>query len=695
MEFCGHGGRYYWLGGNEAKHFYLQGALFSFGTIIMDPNQRPKRPPPDPHFESLHGHPLSYARSIQSFLQTYDPQPVPSIMNSLADSSGFSHPTVPNVVDFTEGKAPAGEMPPPPTPGLPSGFQTPCEGTCSITNCESGCNPSVIDSGTCSLSQCNNLEQCTSEECCKEPACLAHDSVPATRRESIDFSAEDQYASPSQHQFVNSGSVFPAYDNLAGFDIIDDDPVQCHWLLPDQECDITALTKDALSQHVFQDHIQPEVSLTCGWSDCEEQIDAQQLTDHLWNSHHPEQHVPESYVCLWDRCMEIFTDAEQLEMHMEFAHTHMESIDCRWGGCGTITTNSAELQSHVNQEHLHLHIQPAFSSSDLDMGSSDRRGSLSSKQPRYWSPEKDDLLMRVRAQNLTFPQIASQYFPDKSAQACQIHYAKLWNQQQQYAPQDIEESTPLLTYSPLPSSSYTTSPYEPQYPLIDPLSQTSPAFFSNHSSLLILDHPSTQPDHECMWITDDATETHCGARFGDPNELQTHVETSHYPLSDDRKRRPSTHWVCKWMGCARKGETRLTREKLKKHLYTHTGFFSFSCRHCGKKFRDKTKLADHERTHTKEKPHKCDVCEMAFTSRDGLSTHSRIHTGEKPLECGKCSYTCSDSSNMTKHRRSHEPPLYNCPTCGKKFCRADSRDRHMRLHEEGVAGRKRVHGEVA
>lgn len=661
----------------------------------MDPNQRPKRPAPDPHFERLHGPPLSYARSIQSILQTYDPQPAPTIMDFPAEASGFSHPTVPNVVDFTKGKAPARDMPPPPTPGLLSDFQTPCEGTCSVTNCESGCNPSVVGSGTCSLSQCNNSDQCTSEECCREPACLDHESVPTTRRESIDFSAEDQYASSSQHQFASSSAVFPAYENLPGFDNTNHDPMQCHWLLPDQQCDITAPTKDALSQHVFHDHIQPETSLACGWSDCDEQIDAQQLTTHLWNSHHPEQHVPDSYVCLWDGCMEMFSDAEQLETHMEVAHTQMESIDCRWGGCGTITTNSAELQSHVNREHLHLHIQPAFSSSNLEMGPSDRRTSLPSKHPLYWSQENDDLLMRVRAQNLTFKQIASQYFPDKSAQACQVHYAVLWNRQQQSVPQSTEQSTPLLSYSPLPPSSYATSPYEPHHPLVDPpLMQTSTALLSKHSTQPVLDHPPTQGNHECMWITDDATESLCGARFENPNELQAHVESFHYPLSDDRRRRPASHWVCKWMGCARKGETRGTRDKLKKHIYTHTGYYSFSCRHCGKRFRDNTKLADHERTHTKEKPHKCDVCEMAFASRDGLATHNRIHTGEKPLECGKCSYTCSDSSNMTKHRKSHEPPLYSCPTCGKQFCRADSRDRHMRIHEKATAGRKRVHGEV-
>ncbi len=543
----------------------------------MDPNQRPKQNAPDPHFERLHGPPLNYARSIQSFLQIYNPKPTPTIMDFPAEASKFSHPTVPNAIDFTKGKEPAWDMPPPPTPGLLSGFQTPCEGTCSVTNCESGCNPSVVGSGTCSLSQCNNLDQCTSEECCKEPACLEHESVPTTRRESFDFSAEDQHASSSQHQFANSSAVFPAYDNLPGFDDIDDDPAQCHWLLPDQECDTTAPTKDALSQHVFQDHIQPESSLTCGWSDCEEQINAQQFADHLWNSHHPEQHLPVSYVCLWDHCGESFSDAEQLETHMEVAHTHMESIDCRWGGCDTITTNSAELQSHVNKEHLHLNIQPAFPSSNLEMGLPDHSDSLPSKNPYYWSPENDNLLERVRAQNLTFPQIASQYFPNKSAQACQRRYAFLYNKQQQSAPQSTVQSTPLLSYSPLPPSSYATSPYEPQYPLVDPSSSQTPlALPSNHSSQPVLDPPSTQGNHECMWITDDATESLCGAHFGGPNELQAHVESFHYPLADSRQRLPQGSWVCRWMGCKRRAEKRMSREKLKKHIYTHTGCKSIS-----------------------------------------------------------------------------------------------------------------------
>ena len=554
----------------------------------MDSNQPHKRPAPDPHFERLHGPPLYYALAIQSFLQSHHPQPSP-IMGSPAEVSRFSRPTVPSVADFTKGKASATEMPPPPTTSFQSGFQTSCQGTCSVTNCESGCKPSVSDFGTCSLSQCNNLEECTSEECCRESACLDHISIPTSRRQSIDLGAEDQYASSSHNQFANDDTIFPAYDFLPGFDDIDDHSVQCHWLLPDQECAITAPTKDALSQHVLHDHIQTETSLTCEWSDCEEQVNAQQLTGHLWHSHHPEQSVPESYICLWHGCKETFPDDAQLEKHMEVAHTHMENIDCRWGGCGTITTNPTELQSHVNQEHLHLDIPPGPPSS---AGPSSRFSSLQPRNPCFWSPENDDLLLSARAKRLTFKQISSQYFPDRSAVACKMRFTRIYNKEQHCVSQSTENSTSTLAYSPLPpspyatspyaTSPYATSPYEPTYPLVDPsLSQASPAILSNRSTDLILDVPPTGGNYACMWVTDNSTETICGASFAHPNEVQSHIESSHYPFSDERKRRPVSHWVCNWIGCIRRGETRGTRDKLKKHIFTHTKCkLSFMTREC-------------------------------------------------------------------------------------------------------------------
>ena len=543
----------------------------------MDNNEGSEQRAPDSNFERLHGHPMRYAPPMQSSLQIYNPQPVP-LIDFPAVASDFSHPTVPDAADFAKGKAAVSTMPPPPTPGFLSGSEIPCESTCSTVNCEWGCNPSVLGSETCSLSQCYNIDQCTSDECCRELICLDHTSIPTTRRESIDTSAEDQYASSYQHQLANSGTVFPAYGNLPGFDNISNDPLQCHWLLPNQGYDITAPTNDALSKYVSHDHIQPETSQMHGWSDCEEQIIPQQLTHYSWNSHDPEEHAPDSYFCLWDGCMETFSDAEQLTTHIEAAHTtQMESIDCRWGGCGTITMDSAALQRHVNKEHLHLHIQMPSASPTLELGLSDSPGSQRPKNPRFWTPEDDELLIRVRAQNLTFPQIASQYFPHKSAQACQFRYARLYNQQEQSDPQPAKQSTPLLSYTPLQPDSYATSPYESHQSLVDPLFfQTTPAIFPNHSSQLVLDDSLVQGNYQCMWITDDTTETLCEARFENPNELQAHVESSHYPLCEQRKRRPVSEWVCKWVGCARNRESRGSRIKLRKHICTHTGCKSTS-----------------------------------------------------------------------------------------------------------------------
>ena len=553
---------------HSQQYLYSQVALFASGTTIMDTNQRPERPEPDPHFERLHGPPLSYARSIQSFLQAYDPQPAPGLRGFSAETSGYSRPTLPNAIDFTKGKAPASTVPPPPTASFLSGFQTPYESACSIVNCESGCNPSVVGSGTCSMSQCNNLNQCTSEECCREPACLDHSSLPTTRRESIDVSVWNQFASsPSQHQVANSGVVSPAYDNLPGFDNTAYDSLQCHWLLPDQECEIAAPTNDALSKHVYHDHIEPETSIGYGSSEWVGPLNAHQP---MWNSDYPERHAPDSYVCLWDACMDRFSDTEQLKTHMEAVHTQMESIDCRWGGCGCIIANSAELQSHVEKEHLHLHTQQAGSSSDLGTNLSENRSSKRRNHPLYWTPEMDDLLLRVRAQNLSYPQIASQFFPDKSAKALQCRYIRLYDQRQQSDPQPTVQSAPFSSYTPLQPASPYTGPYESPNPSVVPSSiQVSPVILSQPSSQLVVGRPQTQGDHVCMWITGNETEMLCGTRFGNSNALQAHVESTHCPST--RKRKPKSHWVCKWSGCVMKGITRESRDKLWKHICSHTG----------------------------------------------------------------------------------------------------------------------------
>lgn len=45
-----------------------------------------------------------------------------------------------------------------------------------------------------------------------------------------------------------------------------------------------------------------------------------------------------------------------------------------------------------------------------------------------WSPEKDELLMRARQQGLNWQPIATQHFPDKTANACRKRHERLMEQ---------------------------------------------------------------------------------------------------------------------------------------------------------------------------------------------------------------------------------------------------------------------------
>ncbi|PWN49909.1 hypothetical protein IE53DRAFT_387843 [Violaceomyces palustris] len=180
--------------------------------------------------------------------------------------------------------------------------------------------------------------------------------------------------------------------------------------------------------------------------------------------------------------------------------------------------------------------------------------------------------------------------------------------------------------------------------------------------------------HVCGWKG-------CKEIFGSHQGLTQHITEVHVGSG-------KRTYECQWEGCSRAKEGRKfnQRQKVLRHIQTHTGDRPFKCQICSKRFSEPNTLQQHMRTHTQERPYRCDFpgCGKSFSVAGSLTIHKRVHSGDKPFECKfpGCGKRFSESSNLTKHSRTHsgERP-FKCPECGKAFSRPDQVNRHRRVHE--------------
>ncbi|KAL4257634.1 Zinc-finger protein [Pleurotus pulmonarius] len=348
---------------------------------------------------------------------------------------------------------------------------------------------------------------------------------------------------------------------------------------------------------------------------------------------------------------------------------------CMWGDCLACFNNLQDFVGHVNLQHLRpppaqfQNSSPTPSFSSYASSPSDYSAQSTPVNPFcLWR----DCHVDSSLSNLPGPssQCASQAFLEAleahllhdhlGIRTCHPLGARqeqaLWNDHSHIfdtaAPEQPSEKIP----SPPPAAPPVESPGN---------SDTEPA----------RGHDCSIEVHRCLWQS-------CGLHFSTCDELTEHLSSAHVGGGKG-------HYDCRWEGCDRHGERCFTsKQKICRHLQTHTGHRPFQCNVCNEKFSEAATLQQHMRRHTNEKPFKCSHpgCDKSFSIRGALTIHQRTHDGSKPFKCSYCQRAFSESSNLSKHLRTHTgarpyPCTHDC--CGKAFARPDQLTRHMLTHKKG------------
>ncbi|MCO5565807.1 hypothetical protein L7F22_019482 [Adiantum nelumboides] len=350
----------------------------------------------------------------------------------------------------------------------------------------------------------------------------------------------------------------------------------------------------------------------------------------------------------------LFADPNQTHLQSIPAHQHPQPIPnqpqfylphtCHWLGCGTQCASIEDLTNHVNS--VHLQRQPQM---QLPLPAAEAQCLWDSCS---FIDDTDAILRHILSAHVPpVPAANTTAIPSDSTQSSNLLHNRSHAPKKRGIGSEIVPEKKTFKKSRLEEDSL------------------------NHAGCgCPPQEDGKMPSiHPCRW--DDCEET-----FANHSELTKHIVNVHVGSGKGS-------YSCKWKGCTRADKCFGQKQKILRHLQTHTGDRPFECTICHKRFSEKNTLAQHKRTHTNEKPYACDHpgCGKAFAVAGSLTIHKRTHTGEKPFKCPwpDCNKAFSESSNLTKHQRIHtgeRPFLCPFPGCDKAFSRPDQVTRHRKVH---------------
>ncbi|KXN86605.1 Zinc-responsive transcriptional regulator ZAP1 [Leucoagaricus sp. SymC.cos] len=390
----------------------------------------------------------------------------------------------------------------------------------------------------------------------------------------------------------------------------------------------------------------------------------------------------------------------------------MTPLTCMWGNCKAQFTSLAELVGHVNLTHLRI---PA--DSDTISGCTfpcsahvhARQIDDTTRLPCLWGncteflqPEQltgtsstsaEDILISSLASHLFQDHLGLQHFNNGGIQNSYLDIermlAEMVTSQPQAQDQDVRGSQ-LKDGSYADCGDATGHESVPGHKPMGDATAGQPSIQdinsfrtpSPRTTTTAISSPTTsatevasgEGGHVCLWDS-------CGKTFETCDDLMSHMSAVHVGSGKPQ-------YDCLWEGCTRNGDKGFSsKQKICRHLQSHTGYRPFQCPECLQNFSEAATLQQHIRRHTQEKPYKCDFpgCGKSFAITGALTIHKRIHNGQKPFKCTYCGRGFAESSNLSKHLRTHtgeRPYICTEPGCDKAFARPDQLTRHQGVHRK-------------
>ena len=133
--------------------------------------------------------------------------------------------------------------------------------------------------------------------------------------------------------------------------------------------------------------------------------------------------------------------------------------------------------------------------------------------------------------------------------------------------------------------------------------------------------------------------TQCKFRCNNKNNLKLHVKNRH-----------SGNWINLILNSDKIFDLHFLMKLILQNQPIRIGK-DWACPFCNRVMETKQRVARHIRTHTGEKPFACDLCDFTCSQKCNLLTHMKVHSEEKPFTCTYCPEAFKRKDNLQTHVR--------------------------------------------